>query len=70
MAAGLYAGVGLTHLLALAYSTELYRFPAVVRPERLAQSAVLMLAFVTVAQLVILRLVRKLPWLEVLNVKE
>jgi putative ABC transport system permease protein len=67
---GLFAGVGLAHLLSLAYSTELYRFPAVILPGTLALSAVLVALFVIAAQLILYRMIRRLDWLAVLNVKE
>jgi putative ABC transport system permease protein len=70
IALGLYAGVGLAHAIAAAYSTELYRFPAVILPATLVLSAVVMAAFVGLAQLVVYRLVRRLDWLAVLNVRE
>ncbi|MBN1900920.1 ABC transporter permease [Candidatus Sumerlaeota bacterium] len=68
--AGLAAGIGLSHLIAYTYSTELYRFPAVVYPIRLVQSAILMLIFISLAQLIIYYMVEKLDWLEVMKVKE
>jgi putative ABC transport system permease protein len=67
---GLVAGVGLTHLLALAYNTELYRFPVIIRPSRLVLAAVLMWLFVLAAQLITHRMIRSIPWLDVLKVKE
>jgi putative ABC transport system permease protein len=67
---GLFAGVGLAHLLAAAYSTELYRFPAVILPSTLVLAAVLMIAFISLAQLVVYRAVKRLDWLSVLSVKE
>lgn len=67
---GLAGGIGLLHLLTLAYDTELYRFPTVVYPSRLIQSALLMVAFVAAAQWITYRLVRRLDWLEVLKIKE
>jgi len=67
---GLYAGIGLAHAISAAYSTELYRFPAVIRPSSLALSATLMVLFLVLAQLVVLRLVKRLDWLAVLNVRE
>jgi len=67
---GLWTGVGLAHLLALAYDTELYRFPAIIYPSRLLISAALMFVFVGAAQLLIHRMIRRLPWLDVLKVKE
>jgi putative ABC transport system permease protein len=70
IALGLGVGIGLTHLLSGAYSTELYRFPVVIYPSRLLLSAGLMIGFVGLAQLIVLRLIHRLPWLEVLNVKE
>jgi putative ABC transport system permease protein len=68
--AGLFAGVGLAHLLSIAYSTELYRFPAVILPGTLLFSAALVALFVIAAQLILFRLIRRLDWLAVLNVKE
>lgn len=70
VAAGMAAGVGLAKLLSTAYNTELYRFPAVFYPSRFAISAALMIAFITLAQLVIYRVIQKLAWLEVLKYKE
>jgi len=70
VALGLWGGVGLAYALAGLYSTELYRFPAVIRPGSIALSAVLMLAFIGLAQLAVFGLVRRLDWLSVLNVKE
>ena len=68
--AGVIAGIGLAHLLSIAYSTELYRFPLVILPATLLLSAVLVALFVIAAQLILLRLIRRLDWLAVLNVKE
>ena len=70
IALGLVAGVGLTHLLARAYSTELYRFPALLHPVRFLHSTLLMVLFVGAAQLLVGWVIRRLPWLAVLNVKE
>jgi putative ABC transport system permease protein len=70
VALGIALGVGLSQLLAQAYSTELYRFPVVVLPLRVAQSAGLMLLFGAFAQAVVYRLVLRLPWLDLLKVKE
>ena len=67
---GLGAGVGLTHLLAMAFDTELYRFPAIVFPSRVLWTVLVMFIFVTAAQWVVHRMIRALPWLEVLSVKE
>jgi putative ABC transport system permease protein len=67
---GLAGGVGLSYLLALAYNTELYRFPVVILPERFLHTTLLMVLFISLAQLIIARMVFKVPWLEVLKVKE
>lgn len=68
--AGLFGGVGLAHLLSVAYSTELYRFPAVILPTTLMESALVVALFVVAAQLILFRMIRRLDWLAVLNVKE
>jgi putative ABC transport system permease protein len=70
IALGVLAGVGFTHLVFKAYDTELYRFPVIILPVSLAVSAALMAAFVAAAQLVVYRLIRRLPWLDVLKIKE
>ena len=67
---GVAGGVGLTHLLARAYNTELFRFPAVVVPRTLVTSALLVLIFVVAAQLIVHWMIRRLPWLEVMKIKE
>jgi len=67
---GLAAGVGLTELITLAYNTELFRFPAVVPPMRLVQSALLMGAAVLAAQAIIFRMIARLDWLEVMKLRE
>ena len=67
---GLGAGVGLTHLLAMAYDTELYRFPAIILPSQVVLTVLVMFIFVTAAQWIVYRMIRALPWLEVLSVKE
>ncbi len=67
---GMGLGVALAYGLSVAYNTELYRFPTVVYPQRVVEAALIMAFFITAAQLVILRMIRKLDWLEVLKVKE
>lgn len=68
--AGLAAGAGLTHLLSMAYDTELYRFPVIIYPSTLGQSAATMAVFVGAAQLILYWMIRKLVWLEVMKVRE
>jgi len=70
IALGLAGGVGLAHLMSVAYDMELYRFPTVIYPSRLVIAAVLMCFFVAAAQLVVGVMIRQLPWLDVLKVKE
>ena len=67
---GLVAGIGLSRFLSKAYSTELYRFPSVIYPSRMIVTAILMFVFISLAQLIIYRMICKLQWLEVLKVKE
>ena len=67
---GLALGVGLVHLLAMAYSTELYRFPAVIYPSRMLWTGLIMIGFVSLAQIVVYQLVRALEWLEVVKTRE
>ena len=67
---GLFAGVGLIYLMARAYNTELYRWPVVIYPIRHFQTAVIMFAFITVAQLIIYGIIRKMNWLNVMKIKE
>lgn len=67
---GLGLGVWFTHLLSAAYDTELYRFPPVIHAYRLIEVAVIMSLFVSVAQVIIYRMIKKLDWLGVLSVKE
>ncbi|MEW6348917.1 MAG: ABC transporter permease [Thermodesulfobacteriota bacterium] len=67
---GLALGVALAHLITVAYNTELYRFPVVIYPSRVAITAALMTAFVTAAQLIVHRMVKALDMLDVLKVRE
>ena len=66
---GLPAGYGLVVLVARAYDTELFRLPVVTDRLILAQSAGLMLLFLSLAQLVVLHMVRRTPWLELCKVR-
>lgn len=67
---GLYAGVWYVEFLSVAYSSELFRFPVVIRPERFVHTVLLMGACIVSAQLVVRMLIVKLDWLEVMKVKE
>lgn len=67
---GLVAGVGLSHLVSLAYNTELYRFPVVIKPFRLGEAAVFIGIFIGLAQLIIYGYIRRMAWLDALKIKE
>lgn len=70
MGIGLYAGIGYVHFLAVAYSSELFRFPVVILTWRMWLTVGLMLLCIVSAQVAVRLLVEKLEWLEVLKVKE
>lgn len=70
IAIGLGGGIFLAQLIATAYNTELFRFPAIIHPGQLVQSALLMLGFVAVAQLALFRVIRRMDWLETMKVRE
>jgi putative ABC transport system permease protein len=67
---GLYAGVAYIQFLTVAYSSELFRFPMVLRFDRFILTAVLMIACITAAQIAVRILIERLDWLEVMKVKE
>lgn len=70
IAIGIVGGIGFAHLLAMAYNTELYRFPVVILPRNMLITAALMVAFITFAQFAVYYLIRTLQWLEVLKIRE
>ncbi len=67
---GLGGGVGYVHLLSRLYDTELYRFPVAIYPSHFLVTIGLMILFVGSAQLIVSVLIRRLPWLDVLKVRE
>lgn len=67
---GLIGGILLAHAISAAYNTELFRFPVIIRPSRLVESAILMVIFVFVAQLALFRTILQMDWLEALKVRE
>ncbi len=67
---GAFAGIGLTHLIAIAYDTDFLRMPVVIYPSRILIAALLMTFFISLAQLLVYGYIRKLPWLDALKVKE
>ena len=67
---GLVGGVGYVHLLARLYDTELFRFPVAIYPSQFFMTVGLMIVFIGSAQAIVSVLIRRLPWLDVLKVKE
>ena len=67
---GLYAGYLLVSLVTRQYTTDVFRFPVVIKPILVVEAVLMMLAFVLAAQLVVFRVIRTLPWLDVLKVRE
>lgn len=68
--AGLPLGAVLVHSITASYDTDFFRFPTLVPVHRMILSVVLMLLFISLAQLVVLRMVRGWPWLDALKVRE
>lgn len=67
---GLAGGAGLATLISTAYSTEYFRFEAVIYFHRLVLAVLIMAGFVGAAQWIVYILIRKLDWLDALKVKE
>jgi putative ABC transport system permease protein len=67
---GLGFGIGLAYYMSQAFSTELFAIPFVVKWPRLIQSVVIMSCFVLISQGIIYRMIRKMNWFDVLNVRE
>lgn len=63
-------GYGLVVLMARAYDTELFRMPVVFRWQAIGWSLLISAVFVVVAQLAVVRKIRRLDWLEGVKVKE
>lgn len=70
VAVGLVAGIGLVHLVAKTYDTEMYRFPVVIEAHRLVQTVIIMGFFIGAAQLTIRRMIGKMAWLDALKISE
>jgi putative ABC transport system permease protein len=70
IATGLVVGTVLSHAMSLAYDTELFRFPAIVRSIRYIHAVGLMIVFVGLAQLTIYGYIRRVNWLDALKIKE
>ncbi|MBX3172408.1 MAG: ABC transporter permease [Candidatus Eremiobacteraeota bacterium] len=68
--AGLPLGAFLVNSITRSYDTDFFRFPTLVPLHRLLLGVVLMLLFISLAQWVVLRMVRAWPWLDALKVRE
>lgn len=68
--AGLPLGALLVNAITRNYDTDFFRFPTLVPLHRVGLTVFLMLLFISLAQLVVLRMVRGWPWLEALKVRE
>lgn len=67
---GIFVGFGFNVMISAQYNTELYRFPVVVKFSSIVLSAAFMILFVSLAQIVVYRMVRSLKWLDVLKTRE
>ena len=70
IALGVPAGIGLVHLIAGLYETEMFRFPVIIQGDRLVMAAVLILLFTAAAQLIIRRQIGRMDWLAALKLHE
>lgn len=67
---GLPLGVWLARVTSTLYDTDLYRIPFVIRPESHAVTVLLGLSFVLLAHLPVRAVIRRMNWLDALNVRE
>ncbi len=67
---GIGLGAFFCWALAWAYETDLYRFPFVLRPETMLMTAVIVIGFTLLANMVVQRRVRRLDLIEVLKARE
>ncbi|MHC4711887.1 MAG: ABC transporter permease [Planctomycetota bacterium] len=70
IAVGLVGGIGLAKLLSMAFDTEIYRFPLVIRPWQFLLTGMLMIAFFVIAQAFVYKIIIGLKWLDVLKSRE
>jgi putative ABC transport system permease protein len=68
--AGLPLGLGLAHLIAFYYNTELFRFPVATTPWVWINTMLLSLLFALLAHAFVQRAVHRVDWVDALNVKE
>ncbi len=63
-------GAALTYFVTRAYDTEIFRLPFVFTTEIVTTATLAMLLFLTASQAVLALIVRQLPWLDVLKIRE
>lgn len=67
---GWLGGLLLTYGVCRAYDTEIFRIPFVANPTIIFQASGVMLVFLLTSQLTLGLIVRQLPWLDVLKIRE
>lgn len=67
---GMPLGYGLTVLIAMAYESEMFRFPVVSSPGTYLWTLVLAVLFTLLAHLAVQRAIHRMDWLEALQAKE
>lgn len=67
---GWAGGAALTYGICRAYDTEIFRLPFVFNPQVVLTASLWMLLFLTASQMVLYFIVRGLPWLDVLKIRE
>jgi putative ABC transport system permease protein len=70
VAFGWAGGAGLTYAITRAYDTEIFRMPFVFNVSIVATSTLVMVIFLIASQVVLGLIVRGLPWLDVLKIRE
>lgn len=67
---GWAGGAALTYGVSRAYDTEVFRFPYVMSVETIVLATVAMSGFIAASQIVLGIIVKRLPWLDVLKIRE
>ena len=67
---GWAGGAGLTYAVSRAYDTEVFRFPYVMSVQTIISATLAMSVFLLASQIVLGFIVKRLPWLDVLKIRE
>ncbi|MCA9794273.1 MAG: ABC transporter permease, partial [Candidatus Eremiobacteraeota bacterium] len=67
---GWQAGAWLVRYVTGAYDTEIFRFPVVFEPMAFVVATAVMAFFVSLAQFFVYRILKSIPWLDVLKIRE